>query len=217
MWEKTRKNSCWDQFVRFECRSFCMTTASLRETDTVLCSLSIRCPAFLVQCSKQRYSRYRKSSRPSQPSWKTHTQPWTPRQFSHTVVDVDVDVFFVVVDDDDDAARGDNYVRMKVVIMFSIQYIQISQWWERGWRWRWPGWYRWRWHWAPLLLYIIIFLKTMVASFFPNICICALVSLSSGLWVWERFATVRWWSDVRWMTAVAARCMYCCIFCSRAI
>ena len=38
-------------------------------------------------------------------------------------------MFFVVVvvDDDDDAARGDNYVRMKVVIMFSIQYIQISQ------------------------------------------------------------------------------------------
>ena len=35
--------------------------------------------------------------------------------------------FVVVVDDDDDAARGDNYVRMKVVIMFSIQYIQISQ------------------------------------------------------------------------------------------
>jgi hypothetical protein len=36
-------------------------------------------------------------------------------------------IFFVVDDDDDDAARGDNYVRMKVVIMFSIQYIQISQ------------------------------------------------------------------------------------------
>ena len=83
-----------------------------------------------------RFCRYRKSSRPSQPSWKHTHNPellavlaYFPTQLLMWMLML---MFFVVVvddddddDDDDDAGRGDNYVRMKVVIMFSMQYIYI--------------------------------------------------------------------------------------------